>query len=188
VPGDGGTGNSGTGGTDVGGGGTSGSTGGANDGGATTSGTAEGGAGAGNGGAGNGGTGNGGAGNGGAGGANADPCDSAQDGQPCDVEGLRCGGECTDPCVFCNISLCNQGSRQQLEAFPAPCFDCGMELSCQENEAVCQIENGAIYSEECVTVPAACDETLDCACLEVEVPGFTCTELGPGSFVVERSD
>ncbi|MEO8877113.1 MAG: hypothetical protein ABI461_16085 [Polyangiaceae bacterium] len=48
------------------------------------------------------------------------------EGQPCNVEGLSCGGEnCTNPCNFCNILQCEQGVWQNLEAFPAPCDDDG---------------------------------------------------------------
>jgi hypothetical protein len=117
-----------------------------------------------------------------------DPCEGAEEGQACDVEGARCGECSNDPCVFCNIMGCDQGVWQRFEAAPAPCFECGMELTCQQSQALCRIENGVVYDEACVPVPEACTGDLSCGCLESEMPEFTCTEVSPTSFVLERSD
>lgn len=117
----------------------------------------------------------------------SNPCDTAVIDRACDSEGMRCG-DCASPCEFCNILVCSQGVWGRLEAAPAPCFECGMALRCQQYQWLCRIESGAVYDEECVQLPPTCMEDMSCGCLESEMPEFMCTELAPGSFVVERSD
>ena len=45
------------------------------------------------------------------------------DGTSCDVDGLSCSGDCSNPCNFCNILECTNGTWTTLEAFPEPCAD-----------------------------------------------------------------
>lgn len=45
------------------------------------------------------------------------------DGTSCDVDGLSCSGDCSNPCNFCNILECTNGTWTTLEAFPEPCVD-----------------------------------------------------------------
>ncbi|HEY0138577.1 MAG TPA: hypothetical protein VGB85_31050 [Nannocystis sp.] len=59
-----------------------------------------------------------------------------QDGTPCTSEGLSCSTGCEDPCEFCNVVQCENGTWQNLEVFPYDCLDC---------ESVCEF-----------VVPAAC--------------------------------
>ena len=59
-----------------------------------------------------------------------------QAGTPCATEGMSCSTGCEDPCEFCNIVHCENGTWQNVEVFPYDCLDC---------EAVCEL-----------VVPAAC--------------------------------
>jgi hypothetical protein len=53
----------------------------------------------------------------------------AADGEPCPVEGQKCGGGCIDPCQFCNFLDCTGGTWHWMEAFPDPnCGDTGPDV------------------------------------------------------------
>jgi hypothetical protein len=56
---------------------------------------------------------------GGSAGASED-CATEVDGQPCSEEGKVCG-DCSDPCQFCNLLECENGTWTHMEVFPAPC-------------------------------------------------------------------
>jgi hypothetical protein len=112
-----------------------------------------------------------------------DDCSGAfpEDGDPCTSEGLICGGPCEDPCSFCNLSKCENGTWMQLEVFPANCLDC---------ESVCNLvvpaacNAGPPDQENCVT---GCMATQNGECGIVyneslacigDMPTFTCDEDG----------
>ena len=59
-----------------------------------------------------------------------------QDGTPCTTEGQSCSTGCQDPCEFCNVVQCENGTWKSLEVHPFPCLDC---------ESVCEF-----------VLPAAC--------------------------------
>ncbi len=61
------------------------------------------------------------------------------DGTPCSVEGQRCGGECSDPCQFCNVLFCEAGTWHWLEAFPDPACECPADIMAAVGEA-CVVE------------------------------------------------
>jgi len=64
-------------------------------------------------------------GSGGGGGSVAcDPMNLPPEGSPCATEGEFCGSGCEDPCSFCNILQCTNGTWQGAEVFPAPCLSC----------------------------------------------------------------
>src|SRR5262249_51335315 len=52
--------------------------------------------------------------------------DHPQDGSPCATEGETCGGDCSDPCNWCNVSTCVGGHWSTMEAFPMPYCDSRM--------------------------------------------------------------
>lgn len=84
----------------------------------------------------------------------------AAEGMTCTTEGQFCG-ECTDPCMFCNLIRCQGGVWTRMEVFPKPCEDGGMS----EVDAGSCAGNG----ESCTG--AACCE------------GLVCVDSGPaGSF------
>lgn len=104
-----------------------------------------------------------------------------EDGQPCTSEGLICGGPCEDPCAFCNLSKCEDGTWMQLEVFPANCLDC---------ESVCNFVVAAACNagppdqEACVTgcmntQNSRCGITYNesLACIG-DMPEFMCDEMG----------
>lgn len=104
-----------------------------------------------------------------------DECDEAVEGQQCDTEGASCG-ECTDVCQFCNLLRCDGGTWQRLEAFPAPCVECGEGLECNALDTYCHVTDGATYS--CEAYPEACSADHSCACLETETGGV-CSGTAP---------
>lgn len=101
--------------------------------------------------------------------ASTDDCAEAIDEGPCSDEGASCGGPCTDECQFCNLLRCSGGQWQRLEAFPAPCVECGDALDCNTLDSYCHVVDGATYS--CESYPAACSDDHTCACLEAQVEG-----------------
>lgn len=113
--------------------------------------------------------------------AGACPMDITEGGS-CTSEGQICGGPCTDECSFCNLWRCNGGTWQRMEAFPAPCFDCG-DLRCRQDTEYCQHTTGGappgldVY--ECVDAPDACGTMPSCACID-EPGGSTCDDSGDG--------
>lgn len=106
-----------------------------------------------------------------------DVCASAVEDEPCDAEGTSCGGElCTDECSFCNILMCEGGTWNRLEAFPAPCFSCGPELQCPQDTDYCSVVIGGPAGSEpsysCAEIPEACTAEPSCECLDGEgLPG-----------------
>lgn len=98
-----------------------------------------------------------------------DACALAQPDASCDSEGATCG-ECTNPCQFCNLLRCTEGVWQAMEAFPAPCVDCGEALQCNTLDSYCSVVDDATYS--CESYPTACSGDHSCGCLEAEVAGF----------------
>lgn len=117
-----------------------------------------------------------------------DDCARAVEGEPCDTEGASCG-ECTDVCQFCNLMRCDGGAWQRLEAFPAPCVECGEGLDCNALDTYCHVADGATYS--CESYPEACSADHSCTCLEAELDGV-CSGTAPeltvatGTSVVEQ--
>jgi hypothetical protein len=105
---------------------------------------------------------------------------------PCDVEGTSCGGPCTDPCSFCNIISCTDGTWRHLEAFPMPCFGCG-DLQCVQPEEYCRIQRSDVVGvpdeQECIDLPEGC-EAPSCECLAPTVAYDACTDLG-GEVTIE---
>jgi hypothetical protein len=87
----------------------------------------------------------------------------------CRGEGVICGS-CTNPCQFCNLLRCTDGTWQAMEVFPAPCMECGDALDCNTLDSYCSVVDGATYS--CESYPSACSGDHSCACLESEVEGL----------------
>ncbi|MCA9611829.1 MAG: hypothetical protein H6721_11950 [Sandaracinus sp.] len=105
---------------------------------------------------------------------------------PCSSEGLTCGGPCTDACQFCNLAVCDGGVWTQLEAFPAPCFDCGDEGErCIQETEYCEVFTGGVApgatTYTCQPTPTACEGSASCAC--IDAPGGDCDESGDGVVV-----
>lgn len=106
-----------------------------------------------------------------------DPQDLPPEGSKCAMEGESCSPGCADPCSFCNIVTCMDGTWQGLEVFPAPCLDC---------ESVCTFVVPAGCAKgppDQATCVAGCQDTQAGACQLVfdqmlacagEMPGFTC--------------
>ncbi len=143
---------------------------------------------AGHGGAG-GGAGSGGASGGGGGGGNS-TCATATEDAACTVDGVTCGGPCTDVCQFCSLLHCTSGRWQRTESAPAPCFTCGPDLRCQGFAQYCNVTSGGAVgagsSYRCTALPAACTTTPTCACLQTQ--GFAasgnCTMGAQGAVTV----
>jgi len=75
------------------------------------------------------------------------------EGMPCSSEGAYCGGDaCTDACSFCNIIQCERGTWQRVEAFPAPCFDCGDSLRCVQDDQFCRVTRSDVETPGQVTI------------------------------------
>lgn len=108
------------------------------------------------------------------------PCDPQNippEGSKCALEGEGCSPGCEDPCEFCNLVVCEDGTWQRVEVFPAPCLDC---------ESVCEFvvpaacAGGPPDAGTCVTGCHA-DQDGEChvafdqmlACIG-EMPTFTC--------------
>jgi hypothetical protein len=122
--------------------------------------------------------------------SSADECASAAEGEPCANEGTFCGGPCPDPCSFCNVLRCQLGTWERMEAFPAPCFDCGPQNRCMAYATYCDI----VYSDvagvenayECRNLPQACMADPSCACFGPVVPYDDCMDGLPGEVTVEH--
>ncbi len=97
------------------------------------------------------------------------------EGTPCDEVGLICGEPCTDACQFCNRLYCSGSVWQRVEAFPAPCFDCGETMTCNALETYCHVDGGMRYS--CEPYPTECVSDRTCSCLESQMEGV-CTSNG----------
>ena len=71
---------------------------------------------------------------------------------------------------------------QRLEAFPAPCFDCGEGLRCQQEVEFCDVEHsdvgGIPDSYDCRELPACGEAT--CECVATEVAYDACMDEGDG--------
>jgi hypothetical protein len=97
---------------------------------------------------------------------------------PCEVDGMSCGGPCTDPCSFCNLMVCMSGTWENVEAFPMPCFLCG-DLECLQPEEYCRISRSDVVGipdvTECVALPEECVEPT-CECLATTVSYDNCTD------------
>ncbi len=63
-------------------------------------------------------------------------CENVQDGQPCAIEGQRCGGPCADPCQFCNLWTCLRGRWARQEVFPQPCMDASSADATQSSDVM----------------------------------------------------
>lgn len=74
------------------------------------------------------------------------------DGEPCSNDGQVCGGDCVDPCQFCNRLICEGGLWSWMEIFPDP--NCGEE---------CPAEPPIGSSESC-GAPRECDYGEECCC------------------------
>lgn len=110
-----------------------------------------------------------------------DPNNLPGEGTPCANEGEFCSPGCEDPCEFCNVVKCENGTWQGLEVFPADC------LSCEE---VCplvlngQCPAGPPDLDACVAGCGA-NEAGECgllyhkaiACIGA-TPAFTCDLVG----------
>jgi hypothetical protein len=109
----------------------------------------------------------------------SDPCASAMVGSACESEGAACGGPCIDPCSFCNITTCQLGTWQRMEAFPAPCFACG-NLRCIAGTTYCVVspsDQDDVPSEySCEPMPTACTDEPTCACVSEQVTVDDCTQ------------
>ncbi|MEZ4452394.1 MAG: hypothetical protein R3B09_23210 [Nannocystaceae bacterium] len=53
-----------------------------------------------------------------------DPDNLPPEGSPCATNGDSCSPGCEDPCQFCNVLQCDNGTWQGLEVFPAECLSC----------------------------------------------------------------
>lgn len=53
-----------------------------------------------------------------------DPQNLPGEGAPCENIGEFCSPGCQDPCQFCNVLECVNGTWQGVEVFPAPCAAC----------------------------------------------------------------
>lgn len=106
------------------------------------------------------------------------------DGTPCDAEGLTCGGPCEDPCAFCNVIRCEQGTWTGLEVFPADCLDC--DASCTfvvsaacpagpPDQAACVAGCMAVQAGDCGLLY---NQALACM---GSMPTFTCNPAGQPS-------
>ena len=117
----------------------------------------------------------------------ADVCDTAVEGDACDVEGESCGGPCTDECSFCNIISCREGTWQRFEVFPVPCFSCGDDLRCVVGETYCAHGVSDVAGEpdmyRCVDTPPDCAGDADCACIATSVAYDMCEESDGGIVV-----
>jgi hypothetical protein len=112
---------------------------------------------------------------------------SIEEGTACELEGQSCGGPCTDVCSFCNVAVCEGGVWTRLEVFPAPCFDCGEALRCQQDVEYCEVFTGGaapgFVSYDCVPAPAACEGEASCACIDVPGGAGACNDSGDGVVV-----
>lgn len=103
-----------------------------------------------------------------------------REGSPCEHEGDSCGGPCADPCQFCNIMQCTEGTWQHLEVFPNECLGC--EDVC-EFVVAAECAGGPPDLETCV---AGCEQNLAgrCALLHNQMlgciggaPSFACDAM-----------
>lgn len=53
-----------------------------------------------------------------------DPQNLPPEGSACAEPGAFCSPGCQDPCQFCNVLECVDGTWQPAEVFPAPCLSC----------------------------------------------------------------
>ena len=118
-------------------------------------------------------------------------CATAVPMQPCTAPGTFCGGDgCTNVCQFCNIVQCMNGVWQSMEVAPAPCYACGADLQCQTSGEYCESTTGGMpvvpTSFRCVKLPAACQSSPTCACLEAQGVGgsASCNQRGTGELFV----
>ena len=136
-----------------------------------------------------GGAGTGGTSGGGGGGGNS-TCATATENAACTVDGATCGGPCTDVCQFCNLLRCMSGRWQRMESAPAPCFTCGPDLRCQGFAQYCAVTTGGALgagsSYRCTALPAACQTTPTCACLQTQgvAASGNCTMAAQGAVTV----
>ena len=112
------------------------------------------------------------------------------DGMPCQVDGQTCGGPCNDPCSFCNVLVCDNGTWGRIEVVPAPCFACGPDEQCIQSSHYCHLEHPDVGGQpdvyQCQDTPQACASDPSCTCLATEIVYDACTG-DPGSVTVETS-
>jgi len=81
--------------------------------------------------------------------------------------------------------MCVEGTWQNLEVGPLPCFTCGKTTQCVVGEQYCRIVNddtGMPPSFDCIDAPAGCDPVA-CSCLEATVHPNECVEGEDGAVV-----
>lgn len=115
----------------------------------------------------------------------------AADGTPCPVDGQTCGDCPGDPCGFCNQLHCMSGTWSRIEAFPAPCHDCGSAGQCVSISEYCDHSysdvGGVPDSFQCLPLPEPCRGDLSCTCLQANgVAGDNCSGSGTMGLTVEH--
>jgi len=114
----------------------------------------------------------------------------AADGTACSSEGQSCGDCPGDPCSFCNQLVCMSGTWVRIEAFPAPCHECGDAGPCVSISHYCDHSfsdvGGVPDSYQCLPLPDACLGDLSCTCLEMSVAADRCTGMGTAGLTVEH--
>ena len=112
-------------------------------------------------------------------------CETVSEGEPCAPEGTYCETEC-DPCSFCNVLTCTEGTWTRVEAFPPPpevCFDCSPGgLRCLRGSAYCAVQisdvAGIPDDYSCEDVPMDCSP-VTCGCFDApEFAIATCEDEG----------
>ncbi len=116
----------------------------------------------------------------------ADP--TAAEGTACPVEGQSCGECPADPCGHCNVLVCIGGTWSNLEAYPAPCHECGDAGLCTSLNEYCEqtlsdTEDPDTY--QCLPLPDACLEDLTCDCLGMSLMSGACTGEGTTGLTVQ---
>jgi len=115
---------------------------------------------------------------------------AAADGMACPVDGQSCGNCPGDACSFCNQLYCDAGIWMSIEAFPAPCHDCGSAGQCVSISQYCDVilsdVAGVPDSYQCLSLPDACLGDLSCDCLLMSGITGSCSGAGTTGLTVQN--